>query len=152
MCGTHSGSSQEDCGQQMNVHNEWLCKKSMIYICLLIVDLPFILLLSLLPSTKCLELSPFFLSLWFCSLKYNMIRDEGACALAEALQVNQSLQELEWVQPFMSYFLGDGHWTRYILFRNVRETLLTLANINVLELWYWSWSYTNYSGSYISAD
>ena len=35
--------------------------------------------------------------LTFCSLSKNEITDEGVCALAGALQVNQSLQELEWV-------------------------------------------------------
>ena len=41
-------------------------------------------------------------SLTFCSLGYNKISEEGARELAAALQVNQSLQELKWVQPFMS--------------------------------------------------
>ena len=40
----------------------------------------------------------------FCSLSGNQISDEGAREFAAALQVNQSLQTLEWVQPFMSYF------------------------------------------------
>ena len=44
--------------------------------------------------------------LTFCSLRFNQISDEGAHALAAALQVNQSLQELKWVQPFMSYFFS----------------------------------------------
>ena len=39
---------------------------------------------------------PFFLcSLTFCSLGSNQISDEGAIAVATALQVNQSLQELK---------------------------------------------------------
>ena len=43
-----------------------------------------------------------FYVLWHsCSLSYNEISDEGTCALAGALQVNQSLQELEWVQLFV---------------------------------------------------
>ena len=46
----------------------------------------------------------FFLT--FCSLRSNQISDEGARAVAAALQVNQSLQELKWVQPFMSYFFS----------------------------------------------
>ena len=45
----------------------------------------------------------FCCSLTFCSLSKNEIEDKGVCALAGALQVNQSLQQLEWVQPFMSY-------------------------------------------------
>ena len=49
-------------------------------------------------------------SLTFCSLSGNKISNEGACELAEALQVNQSLQTLEWVQPFISYFLGSVLW------------------------------------------
>ena len=48
--------------------------------------------------------------LTFCSLSRNQISVGGACELAAALQVNQSLQGLEWVQPFMSYFLGVIHW------------------------------------------
>ena len=44
--------------------------------------------------------------LTFCSLGSNQISDEGASIVAAALQVNQSLQELKWVQPFTSlYFL-----------------------------------------------
>ena len=44
---------------------------------------------------------PFFVcSMTFCSLGSNQISDEGACAVAAALQVNQSLQHLKWVQPF----------------------------------------------------
>ena len=39
-------------------------------------------------------------SLTFCSLSQNQISDEGARELAAALQVNQGLQTLEWVQPF----------------------------------------------------
>ena len=40
-------------------------------------------------------------SLTFYSLSRNQISDEGARELAAALQVNQSLQTLEWVQPFL---------------------------------------------------
>jgi len=36
-----------------------------------------------------------FLLLSFCSLSNKRITDKGACALSAALQVNQSLQELE---------------------------------------------------------
>ena len=43
-----------------------------------------------------------FCSLTFCSLSWNEIEDEGACALAGALQVNQSLQELKWVQVLVN--------------------------------------------------
>jgi len=42
-----------------------------------------------------------------------MIRDEGACALAEALQVNQSLQELEWVHAI--YVVLLRRWTLNLL-------------------------------------
>ena len=38
-----------------------------------------------------------FCYLPFCSLSEKMISSLGACALIEALQVNHSLQELEWV-------------------------------------------------------
>jgi len=41
----------------------------------------------------------FFFSL--CSLSENQISKEGAFALAGALQVNQSLQTLKWVQTYM---------------------------------------------------
>ena len=51
----------------------------------------------------------------FCSISGNKISDKGACAVGSALQVNQSLQELEWVQPFMSYFIrGDTEAVRVI--------------------------------------
>ena len=46
---------------------------------------------------------PLISSLTFCSLSISQITDKGVFAVAGALQVNQSLQELEWVQPFMSY-------------------------------------------------
>ena len=49
-------------------------------------------------------------SLTFCSLESNHISDEGASALSEALQVNQSLQILKWVQPFMADTLGSVLW------------------------------------------
>ena len=52
----------------------------------------------------------FFCCLSFCSLSNKKIKDKGACALSAALQVNQSLQELKWVQPFMSYILWGVHW------------------------------------------
>ena len=39
-----------------------------------------------------------FCFLTLCSLSKNEISDEGMCALAGALQVNQSLQEFKWVQ------------------------------------------------------
>ena len=47
---------------------------------------------------------PFFFccSLTFCSLSRNEIKAEGVRELAGALQVNQSLRQLEWVQPFFS--------------------------------------------------
>ena len=44
-------------------------------------------------------------SLTFCSLGSNQITAEGAHAVAAALQVNQSLQELKLVGPLLSYFL-----------------------------------------------
>ena len=43
-------------------------------------------------------------SLTFCSLSRNQISNIGACELAGALQVNQSLQKLKWVQSFISCF------------------------------------------------
>ena len=44
----------------------------------------------------------------FCSLREKEISDIGAYALSEALQVNHSLQELEWVQlPYSGYFWGE---------------------------------------------
>ena len=48
--------------------------------------------------------------LTFCSLSRNQISAEGTHALAKALHVNRSLQELKWVQPFMSYLLKGVHW------------------------------------------
>ena len=46
----------------------------------------------------------------FYSLGSNQISDEGASTVAAALQVNQSLQELKWVQPFMFlFFLKSVH-------------------------------------------
>ena len=49
-------------------------------------------------------------SLTFCSLSENQIKDDGVRALSEALRVNQSLQELKWVQYFMSlFFLRNVH-------------------------------------------
>ena len=57
--------------------------------------------------------------LTFCSLWSNQMTDKGASTLAAALQVNQSLQELKWVQPCMSlYFLKSVHCSgvpRYVL-------------------------------------
>ena len=52
----------------------------------------------------------FFCCLSFCSLSDKGITDQGACALSAALQVNQSLQELKWVQSFMFYFWWGVHW------------------------------------------
>ena len=44
-------------------------------------------------------------SLTFCSLSNNHISDEGACELAAALQMNQSLQELKLVPAIHVLFL-----------------------------------------------
>ena len=63
--------------------------------------------LSIIVSTEAL---PFFCCLTSCSLSGSKITDKGACAIATALRVNQSLQELKWVQPFMFYFLRRVHW------------------------------------------
>ena len=47
-----------------------------------------------------------FCYLPFCSLSEKEISSLGACALSEGLRVNQSLQELEWVElPYSGYFL-----------------------------------------------
>jgi len=43
--------------------------------------------------------------LFFLSLRDNKISNDGAHALSGALNVNQSLQKLEWVQHFMTYVL-----------------------------------------------
>ena len=48
--------------------------------------------------------------LTYCSLSRNKISDIGAHELAAPLQVNQSLQELTWVQPLMYNFLGGELW------------------------------------------
>ena len=48
--------------------------------------------------------------LTFCSLGYNQLSDESARVLSEALQVNQSLQKLKWVQPVLSNFLDSVLW------------------------------------------
>ena len=53
-----------------------------------------------------LEPPLFVCFLTFCSLRSNQFSDEGAHAVAAALQVNQNLQELKLVQPFMSYFFS----------------------------------------------
>ena len=58
-------------------------------------------LIPIMLSWRCLEELPPFCSLTFCSISENRISDEGTCALSGALQVNQSLQELKWVQPFI---------------------------------------------------
>ena len=48
-------------------------------------------------------------SLTFYSLGSSQITAEGAHAVAAALQVNQSLQELKLVGPLLSYFLRGLH-------------------------------------------
>ena len=62
-------------------------------------------LLILHASSKCfrdsLKNCLFYVPWHSCSLSQNKISYEGTCALAGALQVNQSLQELEWVQLFV---------------------------------------------------
>ena len=49
--------------------------------------------------------------LTFYSLSKDEITDERVCALVRELQVNQSHQKLEWVQPFMSNFCLIQGWT-----------------------------------------
>ena len=51
-----------------------------------------------------------FLVLTFCSLSKDEITDERVCTLARELQVNQSHQKLEWVQPFMCNILRGVCW------------------------------------------
>ena len=63
--------------------------------------------------TKWRVLSNHLSFLTFCSLSDNQISAEGACTLAEALQVNQTLQRLKWVQPFTSFLL---HWNCIVSF------------------------------------
>lgn len=53
----------------------------------------------------------------FYSLSENNISDNGAHALFEALEVNQSLQKLEWVPTSIHYFLGGI----YVWFKNIVE-------------------------------
>ena len=65
-----------------------------------------------------------FCSLTFCSLSGNNITSDDVRELAEALQVNQSLQKLKWVKPFKFLFLGSVHWNCSVIHRPV----LILAN------------------------
>ena len=51
--------------------------------------------------------------LTFYSLSKYKITDKRVCALVRELQVNQSHQKLEWVQPFMSNFLRGACWHCY---------------------------------------
>ena len=54
--------------------------------------------------------------LTFYSLSEYKITDKRVCALVRELQVNQSHQKLEWVQPFMSNFLRGACWDCYTEF------------------------------------
>ena len=82
--------------------------------------------------------------LTFCSLGSNQISAEGAHAVAAALQVNQSLQKLEWVQPFMSLYILLSFITslkvytvsivpRYVL-KFLEGLQMTLGNIPLVAL------------------
>ena len=65
-----------------------LCCTQQLHLCYLISH-------TVLFKFKCVEFSNHLHSLTFCSLGESEISDEGVCRLAEALQVNQSLQELK---------------------------------------------------------
>ena len=70
-------------------------------------------------------ISLFFLT--FYSLSDNLITDECVCKLVRELQVNQSHQKLEWVQPFMPDFLRGACWDCCVIpthvHWNIREGL-----------------------------
>ena len=55
-------------------------------------------------------LNPIYLPI--CSLSEKMISDKGAYALSEALRVNHSLQELEWVQLLYSGYFGGEKFSQ----------------------------------------
>ena len=56
---------------------------------------------------------PLSFVLTFYSFSKDKITDERVCALVRELQVNQSHQKLEWVQPFMSKVLTGVCWDCY---------------------------------------
>ena len=70
---------------------------------------------------------PLSFVLTFYSLSKDEITDERVCALVRELQVNQSHQKLEWVQPFMSKVLRGACWDCTVIpipvHWNVREDL-----------------------------
>ena len=72
-------------------------------------------------------------SLTLCSLSWNQISDEGARELAAALQVNQSLQTLKWVKPFMSYFLRVYTGTAAM----VVYSLNWCSSTSAVHGWFW---------------
>ena len=70
---------------------------------------------------------PLSFVLTFYSLSEDEITDERVCALVRELQVNQSHQKLEWVQPFMSKVLRGTCWDCSVVpipvHWNIREDL-----------------------------
>ena len=105
---------------------------------------------------KSVEPPPISRFLTFCSLSGNQISNIGACELARALQVNHSLQELEWVQLFMSlYFFRSVHgmcWNNRESLQMAPETYIWLffmiwweitAHIHlwryIFDLFYYIW-------------
>ena len=85
---------------------------------------------------KCHE-PPLYLLFIFCSLSENKITDELLCALVRELQVNQSHQKLEWVQPFISNFLRGGCWDYSVIpmhvHWNMREDLHAWWHLQTLS-------------------
>ena len=65
--------------------------------------------------------------LTFYSLSKDEITDEHVCSLVRELQVNQTHQKLEWVQPFMSDILRGACWDCTVIpipvHWNIREDL-----------------------------
>ena len=71
---------------------------------------------------------PSFCSLTFCSLSNNKISSVGAHELAGALQVNQSLQKLKWVQAFVFYFSNGRKHPSCLCFHSPEQ-------LSILVMW-----------------
>ena len=95
---------------------------------------------------------PLSFVLTFCSLSKDEITDERVCALVRELQVNQSHQNLEWVQPFMSKVLRGACWDCSVIpipvHWNNRENLHAWWQLQTLPLTFGTiymhgWLYTS---------
>lgn len=62
------------------------------------------------------------------SLHDSNISDEGSCVLAGALQRYKSLEELEWVQLFMSYFVRSVYGVYGVVWNLTIYTELTVLD------------------------